>query len=194
MKRKGQTSVEFLTTYGWMFLVVIVVAIGFAYFGVFDANTYLSSSCAFDSSITCPVFNVKYDDVNDLYVVQLEVENLLNQNIETVDLRFGSYVDGETCQASRVKLSSDANYVCNYGSGSTYSDSDCRMGVPTYGSTQIDFMFENGVNGCNFTASGIAMPDINDKYSFKIGLTYLPQQSSKPSLTFGQMIALVNPI
>lgn len=193
MVRKGQASVEFLTTYGWMFLVVIVVAIGFAYFGVFDANTYLSSSCSFDSSITCPVFNVQYDSINDAYVVQMEVENLLNQNIEAVDLLFGSYVSDVTCQASRIKLSSDANYVCNYGGGSTYATPACKLGVATYGSTQIDFMFENGVNGCDFTNAGIANPQLNDKYSYKIGLTYLPQQSSKPSITFGQMIALVNP-
>jgi len=192
MNIKGQSSLEFLTTYGWMFLVVIVMVVGFSYFGIFNANTYLSSSCSFDSAIGCPTFNVLYNESSKTYTVQMDVENLLDQNIKVVDLMFGSYVGNSTCKANGIKLSSDSTYSCTYP-GNSYSNSNCQFSVSTYGSQEIDFKFTDGLNGCNFVDAGIINAETNQKYSFKVGLTYLPQKSSKPSLTFGQLIALVNP-
>jgi len=40
MAIKGQAALEFLTTYGWAFLVILVAIGGLSYFGVFDFSKY----------------------------------------------------------------------------------------------------------------------------------------------------------
>ena len=39
-KEKGQAAMEFLTTYGWAFLVIIVAISGLYYMDVFDFTYY----------------------------------------------------------------------------------------------------------------------------------------------------------
>lgn len=41
MKKKAQSALEFLTTYGWAFLVILIMIGALAYFGVLDPNRFL---------------------------------------------------------------------------------------------------------------------------------------------------------
>ncbi|MFH1400570.1 MAG: hypothetical protein ABIH41_03560 [Nanoarchaeota archaeon] len=51
--RKGQAALEFLTTYGWAFLVVLVMIGALAYFGVLDPSRFLPEKCVFGSGVGC---------------------------------------------------------------------------------------------------------------------------------------------
>ena len=50
---KGQAAIEFLTTYGWMFMIVLVVSGGLVYFGFTGGKDNIPSSCRFDSIFEC---------------------------------------------------------------------------------------------------------------------------------------------
>ena len=50
---KGQAAMEFLMTYGWAILVVLIVIGALAYFGVLSPSTLLPEKCTFPVSITC---------------------------------------------------------------------------------------------------------------------------------------------
>ncbi len=56
--REGQAAMEFLMTYGWAILVVLIVIGALAYFGVLSPSTILPEKCTFPVSISCSDFQV----------------------------------------------------------------------------------------------------------------------------------------
>ncbi|NQU98412.1 hypothetical protein HQ533_03010 [Candidatus Woesearchaeota archaeon] len=53
MNRKGQAAMEFLMTYGWAILVVLVAIAALAYFGVIDQSRRLPEICLFEPGMDC---------------------------------------------------------------------------------------------------------------------------------------------
>lgn len=53
MFRKAQAAMEFLMTYGWAILVVLVVISALSYFGVLSPATLLPEKCTFPVQISC---------------------------------------------------------------------------------------------------------------------------------------------
>ena len=51
--KRGQAAMEFLMTYGWAILVVLIVIGALAYFGVLSPSTLLPEKCTFPVSLTC---------------------------------------------------------------------------------------------------------------------------------------------
>lgn len=51
--KKGQSALEFLTTYGWAFLVILVMAAALMYFGVFNTANILPDKCLFKAPFHC---------------------------------------------------------------------------------------------------------------------------------------------
>lgn len=58
MNKKGQAALEFLTTYGWAFLVILVMIGGLSYFGVLDVNTLISYT---EDKHTCDIITKTID-------------------------------------------------------------------------------------------------------------------------------------
>ena len=67
MLRKGQAAMEFLMTYGWAILVVLVAIGALAYFGVLSPGNYLPSSCTLSSGMSCDDFKVTTSDAQLLF-------------------------------------------------------------------------------------------------------------------------------
>src|SRR3989338_3758245 len=53
MFRKSQAAMEFLMTYGWAILVVLVAIGALAYFGVLSPEKFLPSKCTLPAGIAC---------------------------------------------------------------------------------------------------------------------------------------------
>jgi hypothetical protein len=51
--KSGQAALEFLTTYGWAILVVMVMIGALAYFGVMNPQNLVPEKCIFSSGIGC---------------------------------------------------------------------------------------------------------------------------------------------
>jgi hypothetical protein len=58
MKRQGQAAIEFLTTYGWMFLVVLAVIGAMTYFGFGDLKSQVPSRCYLGNNLGCGAFMI----------------------------------------------------------------------------------------------------------------------------------------
>ena len=52
-KRSGQAAMEFLMTYGWAILVVLIVIGALAYFGVLNPQSFLPKRCNLGPGLTC---------------------------------------------------------------------------------------------------------------------------------------------
>jgi len=59
--KKSQAALEFLMTYGWAILVVLVAIGALAYFGVLSPDKFLPSKCTLPAGIACVDFKV--DDI-----------------------------------------------------------------------------------------------------------------------------------
>ena len=53
MFKKSQAALEFLTTYAWAFLVILIMVGALAYFGILSPSKLLPDRCNFGSEITC---------------------------------------------------------------------------------------------------------------------------------------------
>jgi hypothetical protein len=90
MAKKSQAAMEFLTTYGWAFLIIIVAIAGLTYFGVFDFYRVLPEKCEiYSSDLSCgnsysirvrqsKATGTYYSGVDSVY---LEIKNNLMQQI-----------------------------------------------------------------------------------------------------------------
>ncbi|MBW3015327.1 hypothetical protein KY330_02820 [Candidatus Woesearchaeota archaeon] len=74
--KRGQAALEFLMTYGWAILVVIIVIGALAAFGVFDVSRLIPDRCVISPSLSCQDHGV----VNGS--VMMVLVNGLGQDIE----------------------------------------------------------------------------------------------------------------
>jgi hypothetical protein len=53
MVRKGQAAMEYLMTYGWAILVIVIVLAALLYLGVFNLGSKVPDQCRFKVGMTC---------------------------------------------------------------------------------------------------------------------------------------------
>lgn len=53
MRRHGQAALEYLFTYGWAFLAIIITIGALAYFGIFDFTSLRGTECTFPPGVVC---------------------------------------------------------------------------------------------------------------------------------------------
>ncbi len=56
MQSKSQAALEFLTTYAWAFLAIMIALGALYYFGVLDFAKFLPQECSFPSQFECTAF------------------------------------------------------------------------------------------------------------------------------------------
>ena len=65
MHNKAQAALEFLTTYAWAFLVIIIMVGSLAYFGVLSPSKLLPDRCNFGPEVGCNKNTMVVDNVLD---------------------------------------------------------------------------------------------------------------------------------
>ena len=78
--KKGQAAMEFLMTYGWAILVVLVAIGALAYFGVLNPSRFLPSSCTIAPGMGCDDFKATPT------TVQLLLRNGLGSDLTAVSV------------------------------------------------------------------------------------------------------------
>ena len=80
-KNKGQAALEFLTTYGWAFLVILVMIGALSYFGVLDVSRFIPDSCKLDGNLECPAYALSAGDL------QIQIRNNLADTVNIVAIK-----------------------------------------------------------------------------------------------------------
>jgi hypothetical protein len=139
MFKKSQAALEFLTTYAWAFLVILIMVGALAYFGVLSPSKLLPDRCNFGSEVTC--------DKNRMIVN--------NQNTGTLTMRlansFGTAVtvtgatvttDVATAGACTAAIAEGA-FPYSWGSDTTITfTADCATGSALVEKEKIKFNIE----------------------------------------------------
>ena len=92
--RKGQAAMEFLMTYGWAILVVLISIGALAYFGVNKAEQFLPEKCliATSSGIFCEEFSTS----SSADTVTLRLRNILPDPVSVSSIT----LDDPSCAAA----------------------------------------------------------------------------------------------
>jgi len=77
---RSQAALEFLTTYAWAFLVIMITIGTLYYFGIFDFSKFLPQKCVFPSQFECIDFSFVGDEV------RFRLVNNLGEDIDIKDL------------------------------------------------------------------------------------------------------------
>ena len=102
MRKKGQAAMEFLMTYGWAILVVLVAIGALAYFGVLSPDRFLPERCTGPAGLDCvDKASVVATGGANANFVEFVAKNNQGFPIIIKDLTagalFGATVTGNTC-------------------------------------------------------------------------------------------------
>ena len=136
VNKKSQAALEFIMTYGWAILVVLVAIGALAYFGVLDPGKFLPSRCVIAQGIAC------LDNKATATTLAISVKNSLGYDI-TVDA-----VKAQQCTAlgSQGTLTNGATAV------TTYSLTCVNAGTKYNG--QVNVTYTNPDTSQQHTAQG----------------------------------------
>ena len=59
---RGQQALEYLVTYGWAFVIVLMTIGAFAYFGILNPQQYIPERCEFGQQLQCADFVMLSDE------------------------------------------------------------------------------------------------------------------------------------
>src|SRR3989338_4683684 len=90
---KGQAALEFLMTYGWAILVVLIVIGALAYFGVFNPSNLLPERCALQSGLECKDWFISATSKT----LTLSVTNGMGEGIVIKGMSFSEPRTGVSC-------------------------------------------------------------------------------------------------
>ncbi len=119
--KRSQAALEFLTTYGWAILVVLVMIGALAYFGVLNPSKFAQERCAGGSIFSCS------GNIPDNQTIKLELTNQLPQKITvsntasewSVKLADGTELSFNTNPGPAI--STDDDWILNSGEHETFT-------------------------------------------------------------------------
>lgn len=156
--KRGQAAMEFLMTYGWSILAVLLTGGALAYYGVINPGKFfLPSMCIFEPGISCPDFMIDSSTKN----VYLRLRNGFGKDLTSVS----------------IKAKIGENYC-----GNSYGDnleSTLSPGRITDGGTE-DFFVD-----CSIILNNA---DINNKVDVTLEITYIFAGEYLLHTTTGEMI------
>jgi len=103
---KAQAAMEFLMTYGWAILVVLIAIGALAYFGVLNPDRFLPESCTIGPGIGCDDFQVTTDGV-----VTVILRNGMGDDLRSVSVGIGD--NSSNCTGATIMNNGNySTYVC----------------------------------------------------------------------------------
>ena len=109
--KKSQAALEFLTTYGWAFLVILIMISALAYFGILSPSKLLPDRCNFGAEFACTEFSL---GANGLL---LKLRNNLGNTIIIDSLSVSTEKKQLTCNSNAIGAVWKSGEVKNFPMG-----------------------------------------------------------------------------
>ncbi|MBI2545679.1 hypothetical protein HYV81_00700 [Candidatus Woesearchaeota archaeon] len=134
MYKKAQAAMEFLMTYGWAILVVLVAIGALAYFGVLNPSKFLPSSCVVTPGISCDDHRVVADGS-----ATIVLRNGVGQDLSSVVIKVGG-CGGDATGPTTIADGSQGTYTyalaaCTVGAGGSKFKADLNVSYAAGGSS-----------------------------------------------------------
>ncbi len=118
--RKSQAALEFLMTYGWAILVVLIVIGALAYFGVLNPTIMLPEKCTFQMGVYCKNHLIQLGtgmiDVDPIvnHSIFFELENGMGKGIIITEINVTG--DSMNCGLTATNAAIGSQWNDNFGS------------------------------------------------------------------------------
>jgi len=147
--RRAQAALEFLMTYGWAILVVLIVIGALAYFGVLNPNILVPEKCTLQTGMSCKDYRVTSTKVT------LDLQNGMGKGIiiRTINLT----QSGSTGECVRQNIGSTDGLIAN--GRDTTLNINCSAPLQNLGSkikldVQVKYYFQDSNYLYNHTLGG----------------------------------------
>ena len=122
-RKRGQAALEFLTTYGWAFLVILVMISALGYFGILNPDRFLPERCNVPSNFACEEYALSSATTNNTIIV---LRNQVGQTLEYMNIT-SVFIRGQTDSApnctNAVDVSAGSTIVLSCDLSSNVVDS-----------------------------------------------------------------------
>lgn len=115
--KRGQAALEFLMTYGWAIMVVLVVIGALSYFGVLNPSALMPERCTLTPGLGCDDFLINTNGVS------LKISNSLGKAINISNLSISQY-DGDSKVGSCIYID-ESKKILNGGSETIKTNGTC---------------------------------------------------------------------
>jgi len=82
--KKSQAALEFLTTYAWAFLLILIMVGALAYLGVLSPTKLLPDRCNFGSEISCNKDKMVVNNLDD-FTLNITLKNNFGSTVKITD-------------------------------------------------------------------------------------------------------------
>lgn len=113
--KKGQSALEFLMTYGWAILVVLIAIGALAYFGVLNPARFLPSSCIIFPGVSCTNFKVAAG------TAEFVVQNGMGETLNSFNVTISNPSTSSTC------VGGGSLVLATSGTGTTLTDGETEL-------------------------------------------------------------------
>ncbi|MBN1792081.1 hypothetical protein JW826_00120 [Candidatus Woesearchaeota archaeon] len=116
MNKRAQAALEFLTTYGWAILVILVMIGALVYFGLLNPNRALPNRCEVTTGIACKDFLITSDGF-EIIMYNKMGDSIKSVNVTSVESNefIGSLTLASDCQIEGI-VPADAEMRLNCSS------------------------------------------------------------------------------
>jgi len=121
--KRAQAALEFMMTYGWAFMVVLVTIGALAYFGVLNPDRFVPDRCTFQQEIQCSDFQVSIEGSD--VILRMFLQNNLGQTITVGGVNVTSVDTGElsTCSApANIGAGTSEEVNCTFTTTNAFVD------------------------------------------------------------------------
>jgi len=122
MYKKAQAAMEFLMTYGWAILVVLVAVGALAYFGVLNPGKFLPSSCTIGPGLSCGEFKASTSNV------VIYVRNGLGKSINVSFYNLTTVGSSQSCTANITNVALAPSVILADGAQNSFTFACSSMG------------------------------------------------------------------
>ncbi len=124
-KGKAQAAMEFLMTYGWAILVVLIVIGALAYFGVLNPQRLLPERCIFQTGINCRDHLASLTAFGGNPGIQLRILNGLGRDIRITNGSIATGAQGNPVLSCNT--TSDFSVTIKNGEEGDVNLTDCTF-------------------------------------------------------------------
>ena len=159
--KKSQAALEFLTTYGWAFLVILIMISALAYFGILNPSNLLSNKCNIESEFGCKDFTIASNGI------KLRLSNNVGEAIivdsvsasTEIDLNCASNIIGNIWKSGDSK---DTTINCDFTNSALVAGQKGKINLEiTYHLVRSGSAYARHVKGEVFSAvQNIAVPPL----------------------------------
>jgi len=139
--KKSQAAMEFLMTYGWAILVVLVAIGALAYFGVLSPDRFLPAKCQLPSGIACTDFKVEAGATPTTGTVDIVLRNGIGFDMGSVDATDDFRVAVSGCTGDYVVIT-DTIELSN-GQQKTFQITACTISAGSKFNGELNVSYVN---------------------------------------------------